>query len=143
MSYQIVDINNESLLRDCFGVFHALREHLDLKTFLEQVKRQQQQGYQVIAVKDEQGMQSVAGFRRVELLAWGKVIYIDDLSTIGQARGKGYAGALLDYIIALAHSENLQAVHLDTGHHRHAAHRLYLNKGFEIKSHHLSLQLGA
>jgi hypothetical protein len=32
-------------------------------------------------------------------------------------------------------------VHLDTGFSRHDAHRLYLNKGFKLSCHHMSLQL--
>lgn len=81
---------------------------------------------------------SAAGFRFCEFLAWGRVLYIDDLTTIPSARGKGYAGALLDWLTEQAAQQGCDAVHLDTGYTRHAAHRLYLSKGFEMTSHHMA-----
>ncbi len=37
--------------------------------------------------------------------------------------------------------QGCNAVHLDSGYQRHAAYRLYLNKGFVLSSHHLALKL--
>jgi GNAT superfamily N-acetyltransferase len=71
----------------------------------------------------------------------GKHIYIDDLSTLPEYRGKGYAGLLLDYVESEAIVKGYQAVTLDSGHHRAAAHRLYMNKGFTIVAHHFSKTL--
>ena len=88
-------------------------------------------------------MPSVAGFRFTEHLFGGLSLYIDDLSTLPEHRGKGYAGALLDHLVALARARGCEQVHLDSGHHRHDAHRLYLNQGFRISSHHFSLKLSA
>lgn len=50
---------------------------------------------------------------------------------------KGYAGMLLDWLTEHARQQGCQAVHLDTGYARHAAHRVYLGKGFELSSHHM------
>ena len=44
----------------------------------------------------------------------GTFIYIDDLSTLPEARGKGFGGALFDYVVEKAKSEGLPAVHLDS-----------------------------
>lgn len=49
---------------------------------------------------------------------------------------EGYAGVLLDYVIHWAEEQGYQCVTLDSGPHRHAAHRLYLNKGFQLSSYH-------
>jgi hypothetical protein len=40
-----------------------------------------------------------------------------------------------------ARREELQSIHLDSGHHRYEAHRLYLNFGFNITSFHFALDL--
>ena len=56
---------------------------------------------------------------------------------------RGYGGALLDWLINHAKEGACDAVHLDTGYARHAAHRLYLNKGFRLNSHHMALELKA
>ena len=70
-----------------------------------------------------------------------KSIYIDDLTTLSEGRGKGHAGKPFDYIVEKAKSEALEAVHLDSGHQRYDAHRLYLNKGMKIVYHYFRLEL--
>ncbi|MCC5948309.1 MAG: GNAT family N-acetyltransferase [Nitriliruptoraceae bacterium] len=79
---------------------------------------------------------AVAGFRPLTNLAWGTVLYIDDLSTHPGHRGRGHASALLDAVEAEAGRLGCDAVHLDSGHQRHDAHRLYLAAGYTISSHH-------
>ena len=75
-------------------------------------------------------------------LAWGKVLYIDDLVTEPLQKRQGLGGALLDWLVVEANKLGCDAVHLDTGYARHDAHRLYLNKGFVMSSHHMSKKLG-
>ena len=38
---------------------------------------------------------AVAGFRVLETLFAGRMLYVDDLSTLPEARGRGHAAALL------------------------------------------------
>lgn len=86
-------------------------------------------------------VKSVAGFRTLESLAWGRVIYIDDLVTIPEEVGKGYGGALLDWVIEKAREEGYEELHLDSGYSRHGAHLLYLGRGLKLSSHHFSMRL--
>jgi GNAT superfamily N-acetyltransferase len=102
------------------------------------VRRQEAQGFQILALRDEGRVKSAAGFRLAEFMAWGRVLYIDDLTTLPEARGQGFAGLLLDWLAEYARQQGCQAVHLDTGYTRHAAHRVYLSKGFELSSHHMA-----
>jgi GNAT superfamily N-acetyltransferase len=74
-------------------------------------------------------------------LAWGKVLYIDDLVTHPDEKNKGMGGALLDWLLEQAKQQACDEVHLDTGFQRHDAHRLYLNKGFKLACHHMSVAL--
>jgi GNAT superfamily N-acetyltransferase len=136
----IFEVKSDEEIENCFPVFEILRPHLKFDNFLSQVKRQQTQGYRLLAVADDGIVQSIIGYRQCEFLAWGEIIYIDDLSTAVEARSKGYAGELLDHVINKAKALGLQGVHLDTGYARHFAHRLYLNKGFNFTSHHLSVE---
>jgi hypothetical protein len=55
-----------------------------------------------------------------------------------KSTGKGYAGALLDWIFAKAKELHCDQVHLDSGYQRHDAHRLYLKKGMKLACHHFS-----
>jgi len=125
----------------CFDAFKVLRPHIKSREeFVSQVHRQQTQSYEIVAVKTDNKVESAAGFRFSEFLAWGKILYLDDLTTLPESRGNGYGVMLMDWLIDHAKSKGCQALHLDTGYSRHAAHRLYLKKGLEIKSHHLSIE---
>lgn len=129
---------SDAELDACFDVYAVLRPHLTRDRFVPQVRRQEAQGFQILALRDEGRVKSAAGFRLAEFMAWGWVLYIDDLTTLPEARGQGFAGLLLDWLAEYARQQGCQAVHLDTGYTRHAAHRVYLSKGFELSSHHMA-----
>lgn len=124
----------------CYKVMRQLRPHLnDEHAFVQQVHRQMAEGYKLAYCEDEGEVRAVIGFRFLEFLAWGKVLYIDDLITDPGTRRNGYGGKLLKWVIDLAQKENCHQVHLDSGPQRHDAHRLYLNQGFKIIGHHFAL----
>merc|ERR1711916_121079 len=105
-----------------------------------QVLRQKQQAYQIVALRVNDCIPSAAGFRLAEFLAWGKILYVDDLITLPEYRGRGYAAKLMDWLLQHAEANGCDGLHLDTGHQRHSAHKLYLGKGLKISSHHLSIE---
>lgn len=125
----------------CFDVMQALRPHLTVESFLELTNKMKDENYTLLFVEEKDKGISACGFRYLTSLFDGRYIYIDDLSTLPEARGKGYAGALFDFVVEKAKSEDLKAVHLDSGHQRFDAHRLYLNKGMKIVYHHFRLEL--
>jgi GNAT superfamily N-acetyltransferase len=135
---QIHTATSDAQILACWDVVHALRPHLKPEGFVETIRDQQAEGYHLIYLEHEGRIVSAAGYRRMKMLFSGPIIYIDDLSTLPEARGRGHAGALLDHIFEIARREGLNGVQLDSGHHRHEAHRLYLNKGFKISSHHFA-----
>lgn len=140
-STMLKNLQSTEDIRSSFRVFTILRPHLDEETFVAQALRQMGKGYIITAIIENDLVVSIAGYRYSEALAWGKFIYIDDFVTHPDARGKGYGGQLLEHVKALAMEHNLDAVHLDSGHTRFDAHRVYLNHGFEIRSHHFAFQL--
>lgn len=125
-------------IQGCFPALSVLRPHLRQDDFIDRIRCQQQQGYSLAFLGLDGRAVSVAGFRHLEFLAWGKVLYIDNLVTLPEARGKGFGGKLLDEVIAYARAEGCDAVHLDSGFQRHDAHRLYLNHGFRLECHHFA-----
>lgn len=136
----IQQISTVEQIQSCYEVMFQLRPHLiDEQAFIEQVQRQIAEGYQLASYQEDGQVMAVAGFRFLEFLAWGKVLYIDDLITNSEARKNGYGGKLLKWIIEQAKQMNCDQVHLDSGPQRHDAHRLYLNHGFKIIGHHFAL----
>jgi len=134
---------SEIELTRCFPVMAQLRPHLSKEEFVHQVRRQQQDGYRLAYLEDQGEIRSLAGFRMMEMLAFGKLMYVDDLVTAENHRSRGYGASLFDWLIARARADGCAQLHLDSGVHRFAAHRFYLMKRMEISSHHFSLKLDA
>lgn len=129
-------------IRSCYKVMHQLRPHLTSEqAFIEQVQRQIQEGYHLAYSQDNKQVKALAGFRFLEFLAWGKVIYIDDFVSDSITRRNGFGSKLLKWVINEAKKAKCHQVHLDSGPQRHDAHRLYLNHGFKIIGHHFALEM--
>jgi len=103
------------------------------------------EGYRLAAsfVPDREDAVAVAGFRFLHTLAWGKLLYVDDLVTLPEFRSGGHGDLLMDWLVAEATRLGCEQLHLDSGHHRHGAHRFYLNHGMRIDCHHFSRVLGS
>jgi GNAT superfamily N-acetyltransferase len=138
----IIPRQTEAEIRACFPAMHELRPHLTEDAFVAQVKRQMENhGYALMAASEAGRVVAVAGYRVAEHLAWGRVLYVDDLVTPAASRKSGFGGALLDWLIARARQLGCAQFHLDSGVVRHDAHRLYLSRKLTITSHHFALKL--
>ncbi len=125
----------------CFPVLLQLRPHLLANDWVARIQTQQQQGYTLAGVFVDEACVSVAGYRLLNNLAWGKFLYVDDLVTVEHARGQGHANRLMQWMVSEARSLGCDALHLDSGHSRFDAHRFYLKHGLQITSHHFALSL--
>ena len=132
---------SETDIIKCMEVLQVLRPHIDARTFLPMVKEMLQEGYKLAYIEEDNKAAAAIGYRHLQFLYNGKHIYIDDLVTLEEYRGKGYAGALLDFVESEAKQHGYSTVTLDSGHHRTTAHRLYLNKKYAITAHHFVKQL--
>ena len=123
-----------------FEAMRVLRPHIDsVDEFVARVNESQRcEGYRLVASFHDEAAVAVGGFRRLHTLAWGDVIYIDDLVTLESHRGQGRAHRLLEWIQGEARRLGCEQVHLDSAPHRHPAHRLYLAERFHISSFHFS-----
>ncbi|WP_132119514.1 GNAT family N-acetyltransferase [Actinocrispum wychmicini] len=130
----------EATVELAYPVMKELRPHLTGSAdFAARVRLQRAEGYRLVGSFDATGaVVSAAGFRLGRTLAWGPFLYIDDLCTLPAARGQGHARALLAWIDDEARRLGCHQVHLDSGTHRHAAHRRYLSSGFVIEALHFS-----
>ncbi len=127
-----------------FRAMQSLRTDLaDEESFASRVNEvQRQEGYRLIGTfeEGEPDAVAVAGFRTGHSLAWGHYLYVDDLSTLPQAKRRGYGRALLDWLVEEGKRLGCEQLHLDSGVglDRADAHRLYLNGGLVIASHHFA-----
>jgi GNAT superfamily N-acetyltransferase len=140
---EIKKVSHTNDLMKCFDVMRELRPHLKAENFVETLSGFMSRCYQLIYIEENNKAVCASGYRFTEHLHWGKAIYIDDLSTLPDYRGKGHASRLLEYIFGIARENACDEVHLDSGcgAHRHDAHRLYLKTGFNITSFHFAYKV--
>lgn len=125
-------------IRMCWEALYLLRPMLEPGSFVSQIKEMQKEGYTLLYLFDDHKVVSIAGYRIYNMLYCGKMLYIDDLSTLESARGKGYATTLLKQLYEIAAHHDCKSVHLDSGHVRTIAHKLYLKEDFTISAFHFS-----
>lgn len=125
----------------CHAVMHELRPNLELGPFVDQVLRQQAEGYRLAFLEDAEAVQACAGFRISESLSWGRFLYVDDLVTASTARSRGFGAELFEWLEAHARAAGCGQLHLDSGVQRFGAHRFYLRERMEIIAHHFALKL--
>ena len=141
MQIHLLDAKNNSDVRRCFRVFAHLRPHLDEAEFARRVQVQAAEGYNIAYIESDKEIVAAAGYRVLHFLAWGKVLYLDDLITDPERKKAGYGSALLEWVAQKGSELGCDELHLDTGYQRHDAHRLYLKNGLDLSCHHLSKKL--
>ena len=104
---------------------------------------QRPEGYRIVGAFEGDRCVAVAGFRVTHHLAWHDTLYVDDLSTLPEARGRGYGRALLEWCKEEGRRQDCTQFHLDSGvgPEREDAHRLYFNTGLRITSYHFAAPL--
>ena len=129
-------------IRRCYQVIHELRTHFeDANRLIEQVQRQQKQGYQLIFLESDGEIRAVAGYRYLESLFSGKNLYVDDLVTRESDRSRGFGGELIDWLIKEARAHGCETLELDSGVQRFDAHRFYFSKRMSISSYHFRIKI--
>jgi GNAT superfamily N-acetyltransferase len=140
MSLTIKQISTDDAIEDCFTVMSQLRPHLSVGDFVDQVRAQMCDGYQLTAVLDADRVVAVAGYRISHCLAWGKFLYVDDLVTDANRRSQGIGKRLLAWLIDEAKRHDCAEFHLDSGTQRTDAHRFYAREGMQLSSYHYALK---
>lgn len=134
-------IADEEILK-CFSIMKTLRLTLNNPSvFLDKIKRQQNQGYKLLALFNNDYIVAIAGYRYLENLIHGEFIYIDDLVTDPEYRGAKLGSFLFDEIVKEAKTKNLDKVVLDSGLNNSLAHRFYYRQGMLAKAMHFTLDL--
>jgi GNAT superfamily N-acetyltransferase len=146
MTGEIRLAQSDAEIRASFPVMRELRPRFtDADVFLAAVKRQMAEGYRLTVrlTAGAAGREVVAcaGWRLTEMLAYGKLLYVDDLVTAERHRGQGHGEALIDWLEAEARRAGCAVLSLDSGTHRAGAHRFYFREGLAITSFHFVKKL--
>lgn len=139
--YAIRIAKTDDDIEACFDVMRQLRPHLVRADFVPTVRRQISCGYLLAFLESDGEPWAVAGYRIIENLANGRVLYVDDLVTAADRRSQGFGEALFGWLVERARDHNCATLELDSGVQRHDAHRFYLTRRMDISSYHFRLVL--
>ncbi len=140
-AWRIVVAETEEDAARGYAVMAQLRPHLSKDDYLAQVERQLLQGYRLALLEADGVVRAVAGYRLYEMLAHGRVLYVDDLVTDEGARSRGYGAALFAWLVEQARAAGCAKLQLDSGVQRFDAHRFYFREGMHISSYRFSLDM--
>lgn len=138
---RIALVDADADIARCEPVMLELRPHLANRDFVAIVRRQQATGYRLAYLEEDGEVRTVAGYRFMDTLCCGKILYVDDLVTRAADRSSGYGGLLFDWLVEQARAAQCDELHLDSGVQRFDAHRFYVCRGMNIVWHHFSLKL--
>ena len=128
-------------IQKSFSVMQQLRPHLKKENYADTIITLQNEGYQLAALIKDNDIKALAGFRVAHNLFMGRHLYVDDLISEQDQRSLGYGELLITWLREFAIKENCSYLHLDSGTHRHEAHKFYFKQGFNIASYHFSEKL--
>jgi GNAT superfamily N-acetyltransferase len=135
---EIRPADDEAGLRAAWPVVAQLRPHLDEDGFVAQALRQFVEGWRATVLVEDGVVRAFAGWRVQEMLAHGRLLYVDDLVTDSGARSAGHGKALLDWLKDQARTLECRSLQLDSGTQRVDAHAFYLRERLRIIAFHFS-----
>lgn len=141
MSINCKKVSTKTDIEFCKEAILKFRENLDPETVVDQIYNMiTEEGFELAFIPNTGNTKAGAfiGYRKINMLRTGPMIYIDDLFTLDECRNQGYASTLLDYVCIQAVDMGMKSVHLDSGYTLRTAHRLYLNKGFYLACNHFA-----
>jgi GNAT superfamily N-acetyltransferase len=136
-SVTFLHLTDRAELFAAFDLMKQLRPHLDeAEAFVTQVVRQFDQGYRLLAAREDDRVVGLAGYRAQTNLLYGPFFYVDDLVVDGGFRRTGLGSQLLDVVRQLARDAGCAHLVLDTGLHMPLAQRFYFRNGLLARGMH-------
>lgn len=136
MPPQIALALSDSDIERTYVVMSQLRPHVPAEAYVARVRRMEKEGFRLAYLEEAGEVAAVAGFRIMDQLVSGRVLYVDDLVTDSEARSRGHGAALLDWLRDHARASGCAFLELDSGVHRAGAHRFYFRHGLSIVAYH-------
>ena len=125
------ELTTDQEILAAFLLMSQLRDRIREDTFVAEVRREQAEGYRLCGGFEGDRLVALAGVRQTHTLARGEHLFVDDLVTLAEERGKGHGKALLAWLAARAGAEGIRRIHLDS---RSTARGFYEKIGFTFST---------
>ena len=121
-------LDTDAELAAAFPLMSCLRDRIAAETFVDEIRRQQRDGYVLAGGFDGSGkLVALAGFRATRTLGRGPHLFVDDLVTDPAEQGRGHGTAMIAWLRRRAAGQGLPRVWLDS---RATAKGFYERIGF-------------
>ena len=139
---QIAIATTDEEIAATYDVMAQLRPHISRDEYVPFVRRLiANERFHLAALSDDGVVRAVAGYRVMEMLFCGRMMYIDDLVTDERVRSRGYGKALVEWLKAEARRLACTEVQLISRVTREEAHRFYFREDFGIEAFHFRAKL--
>lgn len=117
-----------------FQVMRQLRTHLVEEEYVPQIRAlMASDGFRLAFLADEDEVRAVAGYRIMNMLYCGRLLYVDDLVSDERVRSRGYGARLLDWLKDEGRRQGCAELQLISRVTREQAHRFYFREGLGIE----------
>lgn len=137
----IREIYEETAFFANFRLLNQLYTDITEQQYQQRIKEMLPLGYRQVVIEKEGQIVALCGFHRASHLSSGPYLYVDDLVTEENARGKAYGKGLLAWLLEEARRLGCGYIFLDAFVENKPAHRLYLREGFDIAAFHFIKKL--
>ena len=114
MTLEIRPLSGDAEIAAAYPLARQLRDRIREETFLAEVRRQAIQEYRLYGGYEDGRLVVLAGVRRSHTLSRGEHLFVDDLVTAEDARGRGHGRAMLEWLGRQAASEGIPRIYLDS-----------------------------
>jgi GNAT superfamily N-acetyltransferase len=132
---------DDPLAADAYRVLVQLRPNLGPEQWARIREAAPGEALTFTVLVDDGVVRAVAGWRVLSTTHVGRKVYVDDLVTDEPTRSRGFGAALLAHLRERGRAAGCVLLDLDSGVHRHDAHRFYLRERLDIVGHHFAQQL--
>ncbi len=132
---------SEAEIKNCYRTLKELRPKIKLQSFTKKINKLKKYHYELVYIKDDQKIVSVAGFAVMESFYAEKFIYVFDLVTQKNQRSQQYGSRLINWLKLYAKDQGCRSLHLDSGVQRFDAHRFYFKHGMNIACYHFEIKI--
>jgi GNAT superfamily N-acetyltransferase len=127
-----------------YEVMHQLRPHLQASGYLAAIRAlEASDGFRLAALSDDGEVRAVAGYRVMNMLCCGRILYVDDLVTDARVRSRGYGRRLLGWLREEGKRLGCNDIQLISRVTREEAHRFYFREGMSIMCFHFRAEIDA
>jgi GNAT superfamily N-acetyltransferase len=114
MTLEIRPLSGDAEIAAAYPLARQLRDRIREETFLAEVRRQAIQEYRLYGGYADGHLVVLAGVRRSHTLSRGEHLFVDDLVTAEEARGRGYGREMLEWLDRQAAADGIPKIYLDS-----------------------------